>query len=73
MEGMQQRGEYLGGVTNLKAFLPLVKAYQAFQAPRTSPSTLAAQPLNLADRFRRQTLGFRSLRVLGVGLLSYTC
>ncbi|KAL0458927.1 UNVERIFIED_CONTAM: Transposon Tf2-11 polyprotein [Sesamum latifolium] len=77
-------------VTNLKAFLPLVEAYQASQAPRTSPSqwgrmsraahalgTLdahsAAQPLNLADHLRRQTLGFRSLRVLGVGLLSCTC
>ncbi|KAL0293501.1 UNVERIFIED_CONTAM: Copia protein [Sesamum radiatum] len=33
----------------------------------------AAQPLNPADRLRRQTLGFRSLRVLGVGLLSCTC
>ncbi|KAL0361415.1 UNVERIFIED_CONTAM: Transposon Tf2-11 polyprotein [Sesamum radiatum] len=77
-------------VTNLKAFLPLVEAYHASQAPRTSPSQVgenvkgrralgtldahsAAQPLNLADRLRRQTLGFRSLRVLGVGLLSCTC
>ncbi|KAL0430431.1 UNVERIFIED_CONTAM: Transposon Tf2-11 polyprotein [Sesamum radiatum] len=33
----------------------------------------AAQPLNPADHLRQQTLGFRSLRVLGVGLLSYTC
>ncbi|KAL0415861.1 UNVERIFIED_CONTAM: Transposon Tf2-11 polyprotein [Sesamum latifolium] len=30
----------------------------------------AAQPLNLANRLRRQTLGFHSLRVLGVGLFS---
>ncbi|KAL0402293.1 UNVERIFIED_CONTAM: hypothetical protein Slati_4259200 [Sesamum latifolium] len=73
-------------VTNLKAFLPLVEAYHASHAPRTSPSQVGrmsraartlstldahstAQPLNLADHFRRQTLDFCSLRVLGVGLL----
>ncbi|KAL0414271.1 UNVERIFIED_CONTAM: hypothetical protein Sradi_1628800 [Sesamum radiatum] len=76
-------------VTNLKAFLPLVEAYQASQAPRTSPSQVGRmsrdaphsaslthirpQSLNPADRLRRQTLGFRSLRVLGVGLLSCKC
>ncbi|KAL0346153.1 UNVERIFIED_CONTAM: hypothetical protein Sradi_4446600 [Sesamum radiatum] len=32
----------------------------------------AVQPLNLADHLHRQTLDFRSLRILGVGLLSCT-
>ncbi|KAL0282358.1 UNVERIFIED_CONTAM: Transposon Ty3-G Gag-Pol polyprotein [Sesamum angustifolium] len=75
-------------VTNLKAFLPLVEAYHASHAPRTSPSqvggecqgtpALSAPLTHIRPRNRStadqqpspQTLDFRSLRVLGVGLLS---
>ncbi|KAL0355471.1 UNVERIFIED_CONTAM: hypothetical protein Sradi_3994000 [Sesamum radiatum] len=38
MEGMQQEENTWERVTNLKAFLLLVEAYHASQAPRTSPS-----------------------------------
>ncbi|KAL0361384.1 UNVERIFIED_CONTAM: hypothetical protein Sradi_3822900 [Sesamum radiatum] len=68
-------------VTNLKAFLPLVEAYHASHAPRTSLSQVgenvkAARTLGPLDahsaarplNLRRQTLDFCNLRVLGVGL-----
>ncbi|KAL0402127.1 UNVERIFIED_CONTAM: hypothetical protein Slati_4242600 [Sesamum latifolium] len=76
-------------VTNLKAFLPLVEAYQASHASRTSLSQVGGnvkgppahsaplthiRPLNRStwptNNLRRQTLDFRNLRVLGVGLSS---